>query len=304
MDLPSRDYRDKAALLCDPNQEAAFAQVIAGHPFVHCVEVLTKSQDPPTFPGFESEATAYQVLLDYKAFLDPEVVNDMLCETTRFVSLSPLDTGNGLFIQHGTIVFSLNDATYKRFGLTGIQCGSTHRVTITEGKKDQLVRIRPFQPIEGILISNQIGLYADYLKKFAEVDTNVVTWEPTVPFDFDPELIGAEEWRPRLLQAIDASMVSSHSLAVQSEWSKMVLEGVINLHDIKDWLMEVQRAGPTLIMIWDMDDIPGLYFGKSYQTEPDYRGAEGFGGGFEALLSGSGVPVAVRYQTCLYRNEE
>jgi hypothetical protein len=84
----------------------------------------------------------------------------------------------------------------------------------------------------------------------------------------------------------------------------MTLEGFINLAAIKDWLDEVRKAAPTLIMVWDMDDIPGLYIGKHYQTEPDYRGAEGFGGGFEAILCSACVPAAVRYQTCLFRNEE
>lgn len=294
MDPPSRAYKDKALLISDINQEGLIENAFSVHPFCHCVEVITKNTNPPPFPGTESMAQPYQILLDYKAFLNPDIVNDMFCETTRFISLSPIDTGNGLFIQRGVITFSLNEATYKRFGLTGKKYGNTHLVTITADQRDLLARIRPFEPIEGILISNEIGIYIDYLKKYTEIDNNVMTWASTHAFNFDVTTIGTDGWRDRMLQAIDDALLSRDSIAIHSDWSRMTVEGVVDLSLLQEWLNEVKNAAPTLILVWDMDDVIGSFIGKQ-------RHAEGVGGGFEAIVCGNGAPVAVRYQICAFR---
>ena len=295
MEHTVREFHDKIDLTCGPDQSDMIKRTLAVHPFVHCLEIVTTNADPPEFPGSDSEM--YHVLLDYLAFRDPNVVDDLFAPSTRFASLSPIDTGNGLFVQRGAITFSLNDATYKRFGLTGRKYGATHVVTIDSSKRELLNRIQPFQAIEGLLVSENVSVYEDYVRKSAPFENQIETWAPTKPLQFDVATMGTGEWKAQLLDAVERSLLEREELPVSSSAKRITIEGFLNGASLESYLEEVARDGFSVAMIWDMDDVPASYVGKQGTMQ-------GNGGGCEILVFGKDLPQAVRYQTCLFRNEE
>ena len=295
MEKITREFHDKIDLTCNVDQIEMVKKVIAFHPFVHCMEIITTNPNPPEFAQPNHEI--YHILLDYMAFRDQDVVEDLFSPSTRFVSLSPVGTGNGLFVQRGVVVFSLNEATYKRFGLVGRKYGDTHLISIDYEHRQWLNRIQPFQPIEGLLVSKNISVYESFVKKSQIIENQIETWSPTKPLDFDMSTLGHGDWKLDLLKAMEKSLITRDEIAVNSDTQRMTVEGFMDVTTLEEWLSDLGREGYTIAMFWDMDDIPATYIGKQGTMT-------GSGGGCETLLFGKEVPQAVRYQTCLVRNEE
>lgn len=295
MEHTLREFHDKIDLTCSPNQSEMLHRSLAVHPFVHCLEIITTNPNPPEFP--QSPAEMYHVLLDYRAFRDDRVVDDLFNPTTRFVSLSPIDTGNGMFVQRGAITLLLNDATYKRFGLTGRKYGVSHIVTIVSTNRDWLRRAQPFQAIEGLLISENVSVYEDYVKKSAPFENQIDMWTPTKPLEFDIAKLGTDDWKAELLGAVERNLCTREEIPASSNTFRLTVQGLLDGPTLEAYLTEVGKEGYSIAMIWDMDDVPASYVGKSGTMQ-------GCGGGCEMVLFGKDVPQAVRYQTCLFRNEE
>jgi hypothetical protein len=290
--LPSRQVQDTCEFRCSPDQHSVLDPVLAFHEFSHAIEIITTHPSPPPPPDFP--VTPYQVLLDHLAFRDPAVVADLFSPSTIFVSLSPIDTGNGFFAQKGVMTFTLTDANYKRFGLTGSKFQNCHYVVVREDQRQLLQKIRPCQPIEGILLTEDIGIYESHIKKFNPFSNSIDFWAPTKPFEFDVNRLQnsdlTDEWRTEFIQAIDAAMLSKHETVIDSPVQRITIQGFFSLSKLSAWIEEIGRGGWALLLVWDMVDIPASVLGGKHTLR-------GVVGGCDAVLFGEGLDRALRFQT-------
>jgi hypothetical protein len=243
------------------------------------------------------------VLLDGRALRNDLVLTDLFSPSTSFVSLSPIGTGNGMFVRLGVITFTLTHATYQRFGLTGKKAGDLHCVVIREDQRRDLRRIRPCEPIEGILLTENISVYQRFVKKARPVQFNVDFWAPAPKFAFDVgrfKTSGPAEkvdWRPEFCAAVDRCVLERGEVVAVSNVQRITIEGFFSLNSLEGWIKEVGMAGWSLLMIWDMVDIPEVPVGKKMTMR-------GVGGGCDIVLFGAELPLAVRFQTINYVCDE
>lgn len=289
-----------------PDQNDLLNSVINFHPYAHCIEIITNNPSPPAFPPPKMQNTSFfHVLLDIKALKDESIVNDLFTPSTRFISLSPITTGNGLFIQKSTITFILNEATYQRFGLSGKKLGNDSNQHIISIKSDQvqlLQRIRPCEPIVGLLSTQNPDIYKRYLKKVSPMDLSIDVWQPTSEFQFDinslnnPETLSTD-WIFEFKKAIDVSLLQRKKIAMTSSIQRITIEGFFNLSDFDEWIRSIGQNGWAIAMVWDMKDIPGSFLGKK-------KTFTGCGGGCDLILFGKNLSHAHQIQTVQYIDEE
>ncbi|OHT17495.1 hypothetical protein TRFO_02524 [Tritrichomonas foetus] len=306
-----REYRSSV------DQTELLNSVIQFHPFTHCIEILTNNPSPPKLE-LSKPKQFFHVLLDMKALKDQELVDDLFSPSTHFVSLSPISNGNGMFVQKSTITFVLNDATYKRFGLSGKKVGGHHLIIISADKKNDLQKIRPCQPIEGLLFSENPEIYQPFLKKYEAADFLVDDWKESQNLDFDVHLLEKpteatsenasepplehsmelpNDWLKDFMKAIDKSLLNRSNVIIYSDVKRITIEGIMNLADFKDWICSIGENGWVLLQVWDMKDIPGSFVGKK-------KGMQGCGGGCDIVLFGKNLSRAHRIQTIEFVDEE
>ena len=288
-----REYRSS------DDQNAIIDSAVDFHPFTHCVEVITNNPNPPEIPAF---GKFFHVLLDAKCFKCPEVVDDLFKTTTRFLSLSPISSGNGLFAQNGSITFVLNGPTYQRLGLTGKKIGDDHLIVVTNANRGELHKIRPCEPIEGLLISEHAEIYLPFLKKYSAEEQVVNAWRPASSFHFDVNSLNNEEqlqkdWMKSFMEAVDRSMLEREKIVVSNEFQRMSIEGIFDLRSISRWIKSIANDGWAILLVWDMKDVPGSFLGKK-------KLLQGHGGGCEIVLFGAALKKAHKIQTIEYVDEE
>jgi hypothetical protein len=292
--LPSRSYQDTCEFRSSIDQKSILDPVVNFHEFTHCVEILTNRDNPPPPPEFR--IGPYQILLDHLAFRDPDIVADLFSPSTVFASLAPIDAGNGLFAQKGVITITVNDSTYRRFGLIGVKFQNGHFIVIREDQRQLLQKIRPCQPIEGILITENISVYEPHIRKFRPVDFAIDFWSPAKDFEFDieslknPDPAYAGNWRSDFIHAIDQVLLSKSETVIASSVQRITIQGFFPLSLLKSWIEELATSGWSLLLVWDMVDIPASFLGEKHTLR-------GVGGGCEAVLFGAELPRALRFQT-------
>jgi len=192
------------------------------------------------------------------------------------------------------MTFVLSETTYKRFGLTGIKHGNLHYVVLQENQRKELLRIRPCEPIEGILSTENLHLYTPYVKKFKGVQYSVNFWSPTKEFTFDVGRLTSDAdsagWRAEFIEAVDRCLLERDVIPKETRHQRITIKGMFSLKALRNWIDEVAAGGWALLLVWDMADIPGAVLGKKTTMR-------GLGGGCEAVLYGSALPVALRFQT-------
>jgi hypothetical protein len=313
--FPSRIYRDRQEFSTsrewpndstdsnssDSNQLALLDDALDFHPFTHYLEILTTQREPPAPPpGFLEQQ--YQVLLSGSVFRDEAVIDDLLSPTTRFVSLSPIDTGNGMFVRNGTITFSLNESTYQRFGIQGKSHEGTHFAVITREQSNKLRHIQECEPIEGILVTENIALYERHVKKSRQIQNKIDGWSDMLILQGDDNFSieaainsGDENWRNHLTNAINEYLVTGRNIFGAA--NRIAIEGFFDAKMTKDWINSIGDEQWTIVMLWDMKDVPGIAVGAA-------KGMHGVGGGCEAVFYGKGLRRAVRYQTVSFLCDE
>lgn len=300
-ELPEHRFKDMQQFHTSEDQDALLNDFIKFHPFVHCIEVIT---DNPSPPSPKIDRNYMHVLLDTRMFQDEAVIKDLFSPSTYFISLSPIDTGNCLFVHNSIISFTINEPTYQRFGLQGKklpQCNSIHQITIQPDQWQLLKRIREAEPIEGILKVSDFGLYQKYMIKKRDFQPSIVTWNQTKDFTFniqdfhDPSKL--EGWQQRFVDAIDQTLLDRNKIVMNSDTQRIVIEGVVNLDEISQWLHSIAQNGYALIMLWDFKDFYSSFIGTKHTMQ-------GFGGGCESLLIGKSLPKAIRVQTINFINQE
>lgn len=277
------------------------------HPYTHCIEIITNNPSPPTFPPSDFPDTSFfQVLLDLKALKDDAVINDLFTPTTKFISLSPISTGNGLFIQKSTMAFILNEPTYKRFGLAGKKLTNNdtghHMVIIQADQAKDLHKIRPCEPIVGLLSTQNPDIYKNYLKKVVKHDLIIDFWHPVTELQFDIDSLNSPQtlktnWLSEFKEAIDVSLIQRKKISMTSKIQSITIEGFFDLSDFNEWIQSASGDGWAILMVWDMKDIPGSFVGKK-------KTLQGNGGGCDIVLFGEGMSHAHHIQTVEYLDEQ
>lgn len=289
------------------DQKDLLNSVIQFHPYTHCIQIITNNPSPPTFPPSNAQNTNFfHVLLDLKALRDETIIDDLFIPTTRFISLSPISTGNGLFIQKSTMTFILNEATYKRFGIAGQKLTNDdtghHIVVIQADQTKILQRIRPCEPIVGLLHTQNPDIYKRYLKKVVQLDLTIDFWHPIAELQFNidslnsPELLKSD-WLSDFRKAIDLSLIQRKKISMSSSIQSITIEGFLCLSDFDEWIQSISENGWAILMVWDMKDIPGSFIGQK-------KTFLGCGGGCDLILFGNGLSLAHRLQTIEYVDEE
>lgn len=300
MVLPTRKYSDLQYFRASPDQSAILEGTVVYHDFTHCIEIITSNPDPPPPP--DQPIAPYHVLLDGLALRDRAVAADLFSPSTLFATLSPISSGNGLFVRLATVTFSLTPATYSRFGLSGKRVGDLHFVTLAEHQRGDLLRIRPCEPIEGLLLTEHIEVYEPFLRKFRPVGLSVESWSPARPFSFDVGRLqtpGATDpsWRADFCRAVDRALLERGAPSPECGLRRTCVRGFFSLRSLAAWLESVGRSGWSLLLTWDMTDVPGAFVGA--------RGTlQGVGGGCEAVLYGAALPQACRFQTVRYAGSD
>ena len=287
------------------NPDELISKILEYHPFLHSIEILTNNQILE-IPQLSEEY--YHVLLKTNALKDPSVAADLFNPNTSFHSLSPIDSGNYFAAINGNLVFSLNQATYQRFGLVGRKFkDDLHIISISPENVDQLQRIRKSEPIEGILSTQNYGLYSEYILKMVPSPPLITQWSPAQPLNFDlnslknPDQLPPEWWE-NLLDAFDQSLLTKSTIIPDNSTNchRISISGVIKTSEIENWIRSIVGEGENnfaLIMLWDLHDIPASYVGNKLTLE-------GFGGGCETLLIGNNLPKAIKYQCVEYLHDE
>lgn len=289
------------------NQIDLLNSITQFHPYTHCIEIITNNPSPPSFPPSNFPNTSFfHVLFDMKALKDELIVNDLFCPTTRFISLSPINTGNGLFIQKSTITFILNNVTYQRFGLTGKKLTNDdtghHIIIIPADQAKVLHKIRPCEPIVGLLSTQNPDIYKRYLKKVNKEDLTIDFWHPIPELQFNIDSLNSpesleKEWISEFREAIDTSLFQRKKISMTSSIQSITIEGFFNLSDFSEWIQSIGENGWVILMVWDMKDIPGSFVGEK-------KTLQGSGGGCNLILFGKGLSYAHRIQTVEYLDEQ
>jgi hypothetical protein len=109
--IPKGKYKDFRILSSFTNQNEIIDSVLKVHSFPHSIEVYTNSQNLQNFPPYQNEF--FQVLLNMDIFRDESVLDGIFHPSTKYVSLSSIQNGNGMFINQSSIVFILNEPAYQ-----------------------------------------------------------------------------------------------------------------------------------------------------------------------------------------------
>lgn len=296
--IPSFKSRSFRELRSYQDQHQHIKSILDRHPFIHCIEVIT-NKEIPSIPCFSNNY--FHVLLNTSSLKDEAVTNDIFSGDTIFVSLSPLDTGNGLFIHKSHITFALNESTYKRFGLQGKKYECVYLIPIIESDRSKLQRIQITESVEGILFTSNISVYEKYIERIESSPPSVEGWKSVPDLVFDVSLFLNPESLDKTqiseyIESVDMCLCNE-SVSINSNIRKLSICGLINTRDIEEWIFGLGEGSWCILAIWDMNDVPSSFVGNKLTMR-------GFGGGSDTVFYGDGFPLSVEVKTVEYLNEE
>lgn len=305
MSIPAFKSQSFQEYRSNQNHFELLKDILNFHPYTHSIEILTSNPNPPDFP-FQTTKQYFHVVMNLAALKDEKNWPNLFSSSTFFLSLSPITTGNGLFIQRSTITFFLNETTYSRFGLTGqkVENGryTHHMVVIHAEQARQLQRIRPCEPIEGILFTDNPDMFAPYLQKAFPEDLKIEGWKPVVDFAFNIESLNSPDclpadWLFSFQKAVNQSLFDRNKISMTGNIQRMTIEGFVNLNSLFEWISSLGENGWVILMTWDFQDIPGSFVGQK-------KTLQGCGGGCDLVLFGNSLSHAHRIQTINFVDEE
>ena len=276
-------------------------KIFSYHKTLHCVEIYTTFPDP--LPPPELDETPFEhVLLNSKIFDNEDAVEELLKPSTIFISLTPITTGNSLFIQNSAITFVLNNATYQRFGLVGKQYRNVHYVRIDETNKNLLRRIRPCENIEGLLLCADKTHVGEYIEKAMPLFQQMDGWAPSKELTFDISLLEKAEtyprqWREQFIAAADKCLLARNQISTSTKLMRYTITGAIKFSLLREWIEYLSKDSFVMMMIWDFRDSLMSFTGNKLS-------GDGFGGGSETVVFGDKVAVPFKIQTVEFIDEE
>lgn len=297
--FPSFNFKGNQQVLVYQNSGEVLDKVLTYHNVVHCVEIVTNSKNPdipPQLPEFS------HVLLKTKMFQDDDAVNTLFEPATIFQSLSPLGAGNTMYVRNSTVTFTLNQATYERFGLLGKEYEKIHYVTVKSDEREKMKLIKNGEAVEGLLYAEDTSTLDQFIKNSTPCPVEVDHWTSTKPLEMDVKLFATEEsypddWKVQIVNAIDKSLLTRNQIEGNDEFKRITFTGPIQLSNLSDWLRGLAKDSFVLLMIWDFRDELASFVGNKLKME-------GFGGGCESIVYGDQVARPFKIQTVEYVDEE
>jgi len=287
--FPSKKYSSFRNILIENDAKTVLDDVLRYHPYVHCVEIVTNNTHPPLPPDM---GIYHHILLNSSIFRDENACSLLFDDDTCFISLTPIDKGNSLFIYKGQMTFVLCKATYQRFGLVGKAYNDVYIVRVNRENQSLLKRIQPCEPVEGLLIVSDMSILDKHIMMDCVKKNKVDPWQPTSPLSFDLSTISnpqSKEWKSALCASLDESLINRFSIEIKEDYQRITIEGLIQMKTIQKWITELSVCN-TVLYIWDFKDSIGSFVGKK-------KTVQGFGGGSEVVVYGDNIGKVVTIQT-------